>query len=153
MIFNQNIGLIIYQHPVYLWILPILLSFSAKTRTSTTTHRSSTFTHINPSCPIENPKLSKGLGDVQKWRNLHAKRCGDISSGWHYHQQRSDIRDNFFWATEKINCTHSPWHTRKQQLVCGVEMKASQLSLVAEGPGPGLWKAEWECAKACLMIS
>lgn len=84
-----------------------VLSFPAKhtladTHTPTRTHRLAFIHSINLSCPVEKLQLSKGLCDVQKWGNLHAKRvvsgdiASDLSSGWHYHHQRSDIRDNFF---------------------------------------------------------
>lgn len=110
--FNQNIGLIIYPCPVYLLIVPQPSSFPSQPKPSHSFFTA--FIHsTHLSRPVEKLKLSKGLGDVQKRRNMHATSvvgrdiASDLSSGWHYHHQRSDIRDNFFLAAEGLNL---PWH-------------------------------------------
>lgn len=101
----------------------LVLSFPANTHTHT--HRFAFIPSIRLSRPLEKLQISKGLGEVQKWTNLHVKSvdsgdtASDLSSGWHYHHQRSDVRDNFFLGAEGLNYTRSPWHTRRQQLLCG----------------------------------
>lgn len=51
---------------------------------------------------------------------LRGDIASDLSSSWHYHHQRSDVRDSFFLAAEGLNSTHAPWYTKKQQqLLCG----------------------------------
>lgn len=96
--FNHNIGLIIYPCCLSLNTPSAhVLSFPAKTHTHTQVCFYPLLT--SASSLVEKLKLSKGLRDVQIWRNLHAKSVvsRDITSD---HHQRSDIRDNFFSAAE-----------------------------------------------------
>ena len=135
-----------------------VLSFLAKhthadTHTPTRTHRLAFIHSINLSCPVEKLQLSKGLCDVQKWGNLHAKRvvsgdiASDLSSGWHYHHQRSDIRDNFFLSRwrDKLHT----WHARRPS--CYMDMRHFELPWIFFFFFSGSIK-EWVDYKLCWEV-
>lgn len=79
---NQNIGLIIYPVSPARLLIPLQhLSFPL-TPAHTCTPRFAFILSIHLSCPSEKLKVSKGLGNVPRRRNLYAKSVvsGDIAA-------------------------------------------------------------------------